>query len=89
MIWPHKTDDQIIKTAYAVYEEFVGRDDTLDLSEVAHQLQHYSEVSKEQAIRVLTRVRKEKMASGKYFPTYEEQFNEFKSWYPKVPLKPR
>ena len=68
----------------------MGREDTLDLSEVAHQLQHYSGgVSKEQAIRVLTRVRKEKMASGKYFTSREEQVAEFLSWYPKVPLKPR
>ena len=44
------------------------------------------DVSKEQTIRVLTRVRKEKMASGKYFPTCEEQITDFKCFLVAVTL---
>ena len=85
MKWPNKTDDAILGMAYYIYEEYVGRDNTKDLSFVAHHLQRRSDVPKEQAIRVLTRVQKEKMASGKYFPTLEEQNAEAKRWVFSTP----
>ena len=86
MNWATCTDDELLPMAYRVYEDCIGLDNDADLSGYAHQLQRRSDVPKEQAIRVLKRVRKEKMASGKYFPTYEERFSRAKRFFTAVAL---
>ena len=78
MIWATCTDDELLPMAYLIYEDYIGLDNDVDVSGYAHQLQRCTDAPKEQAIRVLKRVRKEKMASGKYFRTYEEQTTGFK-----------
>ena len=87
MSWATCTDDELMRMAYLVYEECVGLDNDVDLAGYAHQLQRRSDVPKEQAIRVLTRVRKEKMASGKCFPTYEERIDTIRRHFPMSPTR--
>ena len=74
-------DDDLMDIVYLLYELHVGRDNNADLSRFVSKVQHYCEVSPEQALRLLKRARKEKMASGKYFPTAEEHFHKYKRWF--------
>ena len=61
------SDIDKLSLAYSVYEHLVNHnDETIDVTSIAHHLQGQAGISKEQAVHLLTRVKKEKKASTFY-----------------------